>query len=111
VVRLLGRRAIAGYLTTPVYSAFHRWLGRGAAFRPMQEAWQAGDRQAATELVPDRVIEELFVIGDRTACIDKIEAYRRAGVTVPVLAFLPTALEPRELAERNIAAVTELAPG
>ncbi len=109
IVRAIARRAIAGYMTTPVYSGFQRWLGRGEALRPSQEAWQAGDRQAATDLVPNDVIEELFVAGDRKACLDKIEAYCRSGVTVPVLNFLPTALDPKELAERNIAAVRELA--
>lgn len=110
LVRVIARRAIAGYLTTPVYSAFHRWLGRGEALRPMQEAWDAGDRQSATELVPDTVIDDLFVTGDRQACLDKIEAYCRAGVTVPVLNLMPTALDPKELGQRNVAAMRELAP-
>jgi len=110
VARLIGGRAIAGYLTTPVYSAFHQWLGRGEALRPMLEAWQAGDRQAAVQTVPDSVIEEIFVLGDRRACLDKIEAYVRAGVTVPVLSFLPTTLDPGELAQRNVSLLRELAP-
>ena len=109
LIRFLGRRALAGYMTTPVYGAFQRWLGRGEALRRMQEAWQAGDRQSATELVPDSVIEELFVVGDRKACLEKIEAYCRNGVTVPLLNFLPTALDPKELGERNVAAMRELA--
>src|SRR3990172_6443113 len=29
VARMMGRWAIAAYLNTPVYSAFHSWLGRG----------------------------------------------------------------------------------
>jgi probable F420-dependent oxidoreductase len=109
LIRAIGRRAIAGYLTTPVYSAFHHWLGRGEAFRPMQEAWQAGDRQSATELVPDSAIEELFVTGDAQACIDGIEAYCRAGVTVPVINIMPTVPDPAALGERNIAVMRELA--
>src|SRR3989304_9536447 len=95
-------------MTPPVYSALRRWLGRGEALRPMEEAWQAGDRQSATELVPDKAIEELFVTGDKAACLEKIEAYCRNGVTVPVLNFLPTALDPKELGERNVAAMREL---
>ena len=110
VARLIARRAIAGYFTTPVYSAFQQWLGRGDALRPMQEAWQAGDRQQANELVPDEVIEGVVVTGNRQACLEQIEAYCRNGVTVPVLSFLPTSAEPKELGERNIAAMKELAP-
>ena len=36
---------ISTYLTVPAYAAFHDWLGRGDALRPMHEAWAAGDRQ------------------------------------------------------------------
>jgi alkanesulfonate monooxygenase SsuD/methylene tetrahydromethanopterin reductase-like flavin-dependent oxidoreductase (luciferase family) len=109
LVRLIGRRAIAGYLTTPVYSAFHRWLGRGEALRPMQEAWDAGDRQSATELVPDSVIEDLFVTGGARACIDKIESYCANGVTTPVINIMPTVADPGQLGELNVAAMRELA--
>jgi probable F420-dependent oxidoreductase len=110
VARFIGGRAIAGYLTTPVYGAFHQWLGRGDILRPMLDAWQAGDRQAAVQAVPEQVIDDLFVIGDRDQCLDKIEAYCRAGVTTPVLSFLPTSLDPKELAERNRSLLRELAP-
>ena len=109
LIRAIGRRAIAGYLTTPVYSAFHRWLGRGEALRPMQEAWDAGDRQSATELVPDSVIEDLFVTGGARACIDKIESYCANGVTTPVISIMPTVADPQQLGERNVAAMRELA--
>jgi alkanesulfonate monooxygenase SsuD/methylene tetrahydromethanopterin reductase-like flavin-dependent oxidoreductase (luciferase family) len=109
-IRAVGRRAVAGYMTTPVYSGFQRWLGRGDALKPMQDAWAAGDRQAATELVPDGVIEDLFVTGDRNACLNGIEAYVRAGVTVPVLNLAPTALDPKEMGARNIEAMNSLAP-
>ncbi len=108
VVRFVARRAIAGYLTTPVYGAFHRWLGRGEALRTMQEAWDAGDRQAATEAVPEQLIEELFVTGSRRECLDKIDAYCRNGVTVPVLSFLPMSLDATEQAERAVAMLREL---
>ena len=109
IVNAVGRRAIAGYMTTPVYSAFQRWLGRGDALAPMQEAWAAGERQQATELVPQQVLEDLFVIGNRQACLDKIDAYVRAGVTTPVLSFLPTVLDPKDLGQRNIEVMRELA--
>ena len=42
LIDFLGRRAIAGYLTVPVYAKFHEWLGRGELLRPMWEAWGAG---------------------------------------------------------------------
>jgi probable F420-dependent oxidoreductase len=109
LIKGIGRRAISGYLTTPVYGAFHRWLGRGEAFRPMQEAWDAGDRKSATELVPDEAIEDLFVTGDAQACIEGVEAYVRAGVTTPVINIMPTVPDPAQLGARNIEVMRELA--
>jgi probable F420-dependent oxidoreductase len=102
------RRVAAGYLSSPVYSAFHEWLGRGDALRPMLDAWNAGDRQAALQQIPEDVIQDLFVLGSRQECLDKVQAYVDAGVTVPVLAFLPTTVDPKEMGKRNIEVLREL---
>ncbi|MCH7697778.1 MAG: LLM class F420-dependent oxidoreductase [Chloroflexi bacterium] len=109
VARFIARRSIAGYFTTPVYGSFHRWLGRGEALLPMQEAWDAGDRQKATELVPDEVIDGVFVMGSPQACLDQIEEYCKNGVTVPVLNFIQTAQDPKGLAALHLKTMKELA--
>ncbi len=109
IARAVARRAVTGYLTTPVYSAFHRWLGRGESLGPMQDAWDSSDRQSALGLVPEQVIDDLFVFGDRRTCLDKVEAYVRAGVTVPIMNFLVAEADPVKRAERTRALVRELA--
>ena len=88
--RTAGRRLIAAYLTVPVYAAFHRWLGREPILAPMWQAWAAGDRKAALAAIPDALVDELIVHGSPAECRDKVEAYAAAGVTVPVMALLPT---------------------
>ncbi|HXG42274.1 MAG TPA: LLM class F420-dependent oxidoreductase [Dehalococcoidia bacterium] len=108
VLRLVGRRMAVVYLTSPVYAAFHRWLGRGDLIRPMLEAWQAGDRQAAAELVPDSLLEELLVFGSRQECMDKLESYCRNGVTVPVLQPIVPAESPDQRAEMTFRLLREL---
>ncbi|MGB2695519.1 MAG: LLM class F420-dependent oxidoreductase [Dehalococcoidia bacterium] len=108
MVRFIGRRAAAAYLSTPVYSAFHEWLGRGELLRPMLEAWHSGDRQGALELIPDELLHDLFVTGSRQECLDKIDSYRRNGVTLPILAFLPTTPDPKELGQRMVDTLREL---
>lgn len=110
VARAVGRFAIAGYLTTPVYSAFHEWLGRADVLRPMMNAWQAGERRRAAALVPDHVVDDILVWGDRKRILDRIQAYRENGVTTPVLAVVPASREPAEQAAECRAAVTMLAP-
>ena len=80
-VRAIGRRVVAAYLTVPAYAAFQEWLGRGDALRPMNEAWNAGDRARALELVPDALLDELIVHGSPAECARGVEEYAKAGVT------------------------------
>jgi len=88
--RTVGRRMIAAYLTVPAYAEFHRWLGRGDVLEPVWQAWAAGDRRAALAAIPDSLVDELIVHGEPEQCRDHVLSYAKAGVTVPVLALLPT---------------------
>jgi probable F420-dependent oxidoreductase len=88
--RAVGRRLIAAYLTVPAYAAFHRWLGREPVLGTMWERWAAGDRKGALAAIPDTVVDELVVHGTPEECRAKVQAYADAGVTVPVMALLPT---------------------
>lgn len=106
--RGMAKFMITGYLTTPVYSAFQQWLGRGETLRPMAEAWQAGDRKAALELVPEQAVDDLLVIGDPRQWREKIEAYRRNGVTLPLIHIAPISMNPAERASMTLAAFKEL---
>jgi probable F420-dependent oxidoreductase len=102
-VRASARQACAGYLTVPVYAAFHEWLGRGARLREMHAAWSAGDRRRALAAIPDSVVEELIVQGPAEACREHIARYREAGVDTPVLMVMATGEDLRR-------AMRELAP-
>ncbi|GAA2473128.1 LLM class F420-dependent oxidoreductase [Winogradskya humida] len=88
--RAVGRRMIAAYLTVPAYLEFHRWLGREPALGPMWKAWAAGDRRAALAAIPDEVVDELIVHGTPAECRAHVNRYAEAGVTVPVMALIPT---------------------
>ncbi|MGJ6965432.1 LLM class F420-dependent oxidoreductase [Streptosporangium sp. G11] len=107
MVRELGRWMLASYLTVPVYAAFHDWLGRGEALRPMHEAWAAGDRQAALKAIPDEVVDELIVHGDAATCRARIREYVRNGLNTPVLAPIPGGEVPIAQAVRDLAPVEE----
>ena len=102
-VRQYARFAIAAYLNVPVYAAFHEWLGRSPSLKPMWDAWQAGDRKAATAAIPDEVVDELVVHGSPQACREHIARYIDNGVTTPALAVLPFGVDQRQ-------AVRDLAP-
>ncbi len=89
LARAMGRRMIAAYLTVPAYAAFHEWLGRGEAMRPMREAWAAGDRKAALEKVGDRLVDDLIVHGSPEACRERVAEYQACGLNTPVIAVVP----------------------
>ena len=89
VARAIGRRMIAAYMTVPVYAAFHDWLGRGEAMRPMREAWAAGDRKGALAAIGDRVVDDLIVHGSPEACRERVAEYLANGLDTPVIAVVP----------------------
>jgi probable F420-dependent oxidoreductase len=103
--RAIGRRLIAAYLTVPAYAAFHAWLGHCEVLRPMQEAWEAGERKRALELIPDAVVDELVVHGPPGACRERVAEYHANGLDTPVVMIVPTpGVDEAE-------AVRQLAPG
>ncbi|GAA2862055.1 LLM class F420-dependent oxidoreductase [Actinoplanes cyaneus] len=88
--RSIGRRLITSYLTVPAYAAFHRWLGRSEILAPMWQAWESGDRKGALAAIPDSLVDELIVHGAPDQVRARVRVYADAGVTVPVMALLPT---------------------
>jgi probable F420-dependent oxidoreductase len=88
--RNIGRRLVANYLTVPVYAAFHEWLGRAELLAPMWQAWQAGDRRAATASVPAEVVDALVLHGSPRSCAEQVARYVAAGVHTPVIALVAT---------------------
>jgi probable F420-dependent oxidoreductase len=85
--RAIGKRAIASYLTVPVYAAFHEWLGRGDELADLWRLWKDGDRKAASASIPDHVVDELLVWGSPEACKEHIARYIDNGVTTPAPAL------------------------
>jgi alkanesulfonate monooxygenase SsuD/methylene tetrahydromethanopterin reductase-like flavin-dependent oxidoreductase (luciferase family) len=71
----------------------------------MQEAWAAGDRKRALELIPDKVVDELVVHGEPGACRERVAEYQASGLDTPVIMVVPTpGVDEAE-------AVRQLAPG
>jgi len=98
LVYAVGKRAIASYLTVPVYAAFHEWLGRGDELKDLWRLWKEGDRKAAAESIPNEVVDQLLVWGKPEQCREHIQRYIDNGVTTPAPALfcgpdeLPTVL-------------------
>jgi probable F420-dependent oxidoreductase len=106
-LRGIGRRMVAEYLNVPVYAAFHEWIGRGDALRPMWDAWKAGDRAGATEVIPDEVLDDLIVWGSPERCAEGVLAYAENGVTTPA----PMIIADPETARATMRALARVRPG
>jgi probable F420-dependent oxidoreductase len=87
LARSVGKRAIASYLTVPVYAAFHEWLGRGDELKDLWRLWKEGDRKAAADSIPDSVVDDLLVWGSPEKCKEHIARYMENGVTTPAPAL------------------------
>ena len=85
------RRGIAAYLNTPVYRAFHRWLGNERLYGEMWERWDAGDRRGALAALSNEAIDHLGAVGSVARCREFVEQMVAAGVQTPVLTFAPPA--------------------
>ena len=103
LARFVGRRMITAYLNVEAYAQFHRWLGRGEALQPMWEAWAAGDRKKALEVIPDDVVDALIINGSYASCREQIDRYVENGVAIPNLAIIPVNVDLSE-------AITQLSP-
>src|SRR5436190_2213208 len=79
------RFMFAAYATVPVYEAFFRGLGWGGAIDPMVRAWREGDRKTALAAVPEELVREIFVFGDRAAMRERLGEYAARGITTLVL--------------------------
>ncbi len=88
-VEVAARRHLAGYLTVPVYANFQRYLGRGPELVEMQQAWAAGDRKKATQVIEEQTVRDLVVFGTPAECAESVNRYFDAGLDAATLYLLP----------------------
>lgn len=84
VLSVAARRLLLSYAPVDVYARSLAAQGFGREIAAIREAWAAGDRKRAVELVPDHMIDALFVTGVERAAA-RLGELRDAGVTTPVL--------------------------
>ncbi len=87
------KRAMAAYLNVPVYRAFHEWRGRTDQLSKHWELWAEGKRAESLEAIPDELVDELFVHGSPKQCAKRLEEYRAAGITTPVVSLMPFGID------------------
>jgi len=85
LVRFMARRLLTGYAIVPAYNASLARQGFAEEAGAIAGAWSAGERDRATAAFTDEMLEGTCIIGDAAACRTRLEEYRDAGITTPVL--------------------------
>jgi 5,10-methylenetetrahydromethanopterin reductase len=70
------------------FPRYHRLLaeaGFADAVRAIKEAFDRGGREAAATKVPDELIDAVALAGTPQTCRERLEGYRRAGLSLPVV--------------------------
>ena len=69
----------------PRYNRLLAEAGFGDAVRAIKDAFDRGGRDAAAVKVPDDLIDAVALAGTPETCRERIEAYRRAGLALPII--------------------------
>lgn len=110
VFGLMARRLITSYITVDVYNRSISAQGFESEARAIRDAWRAGDRERANELVSDDLVDRLLIFGDGDACRGKLREFHDAGVKTPVLLPFSVAGDPGDRARRVRSVIEALAP-
>lgn len=69
----------------PRYNRLMAESGFPEAAKAVREAWLKGDREGATKLVPEAMVQALGIAGPATESRQRIEAYRESGIQLPII--------------------------
>lgn len=98
-------RDITGYAIVDVYASFFHTAGYGGETEAVNAAWKAGDRAGAVRQISPRMLEGLGVVGPEAYCRERLAAFTRAGLTMPVvLPFVPAGADAPASLQRTLRA-------
>ena len=88
--RAVLRAAFGPYFATSVYNRFVAWCGFDDEAREILAGWRAKDRGRVASGVTDDMLDRIGILGSAEECRERIEAFRAAGVTTPMVSpFFP----------------------
>jgi probable F420-dependent oxidoreductase len=79
------RLMMGPYFATSVYNRFVAWCGFPDEAREIVDAWNAKDRARNLASVSEDMIDRIAIVGPADECRHRIEAFRAAGVTTPMI--------------------------
>lgn len=84
-MRPAAQRLLAGYAMVDAYNRSLSLQGFDTEARRIAGSWHAGDRKKAAAAVTTAMTDELLLAGDTARCRERIDEFRAAGITTPVL--------------------------
>jgi len=97
--RNLMREPIAWYAGEfPRYRRLMAGAGYAEELEDVRQAWQKGRTQEAMNLVPVGLIDQVGLVGTPEECRNKLQGYRRAGITLPIISPRPSGTNAKESA-------------
>ncbi len=91
----------------PRYNRLLAEAGFAEAVGVIKDAFDRGGRKAAAKVVPDALIDAVALAGTPQVCHDRLAAYRRAGLALPIVSPRATGPDARAMA---MAAIRACAP-
>ncbi len=68
-----------------MYNRFLSWMGYREEADAIAAAWAQRDREALERSVPDRLVDDLALIGSASRVQERLESFAAAGITVAAL--------------------------
>jgi len=88
----------------PRYRRLMEDAGFTEELQAVRRAWDEGDQEEAVRLVPSELIDKIALVGSAEQCRAKLEEYRRAGITQPIISPRVSGANPKEEAIQIIRA-------
>jgi probable F420-dependent oxidoreductase len=92
----LGRRDLFTYASAPAYQASFERAGYADEMEAFRAARDARDREGQLRAISERMVDEIDTFGDADLVRSTIDAYRAAGIEVPVVMPLPWGADRRQ---------------
>jgi alkanesulfonate monooxygenase SsuD/methylene tetrahydromethanopterin reductase-like flavin-dependent oxidoreductase (luciferase family) len=102
-VEQASREQIARYCSMVYYQRYFASVGFATEAAAIAQAWQRGDRAAAVQAVTRPMLQALTIYGTAHECRQRLQAYRSAGLQLPIIAPFPIGEPIQETFARTIA--------
>lgn len=98
------RGQVARYGSMVYYRKYFASIGFAAEAQALEQAWQRGDATAAARVVTRPMMQALTIYGSAEECRRRLQAYRDAGLQLPIIAPFPIGEPVQETFARTIEA-------